>query len=339
VSSEGVTASFDAELTEVGDDRLTLAQPTVALKKVQVFVPFSIEVGEDWAGLQAELGRCSPIARTCWRRTGSSTGPPQPSRRGWSPAARKPSTRGHGVRGRRCLRGAGGVAAPVPTQRHVAWHERDRQRHPSVRGEGRCRRTGLMSDDRTSILGKPYRETSTLDATTGSGDHPLVYGDIRAGFRIVDRVGLSVELIPHLFGSNQRPIGVRGLYAYWRTGSTVQVPNALRVLKSRDKPPRDFLLFPAGRHGVPGPAVAAPVRAVSYPRDHQPRNSGRASAGPYERFYPRPRVGTPHGSSPGVLGVPPGCESAAVRGHPSRYLKPSGRSLPMGMCGLDTRNP
>jgi transposase-like protein len=27
-----------------------------------------------------------------------------------------------------------------------------------------------------------------------------------------------------------RPRGARGLYCYWRTGSTVQVPNAVRVL-------------------------------------------------------------------------------------------------------------
>jgi predicted phage gp36 major capsid-like protein len=47
---------------------------------------------------------------------------------------------------------------------------------------------------------------------------------------IVDRVGLSVEVIPHLVGTNHRPTGQRGLYAYWRNGSKVVDANAFRAL-------------------------------------------------------------------------------------------------------------
>jgi HK97 family phage major capsid protein len=90
-----------------------------------------------------------------------------------------------------------------------------------------------MNDARDAILGKPFRELSTLDSTTASNKKPLVYGDIAADFRIVDRIGLQVELIPHVFGGSQRPTGQRGLFAYWRTGCTVQVPNAIRILKVR----------------------------------------------------------------------------------------------------------
>ena len=55
VSSDGVSASYTAEATEVGDNSPVLAQPTATVQKSQVFVPFSIEVGNDWPGLQAEL--------------------------------------------------------------------------------------------------------------------------------------------------------------------------------------------------------------------------------------------------------------------------------------------
>ena len=55
VSSDGVTAAFAPEATEVGDGSPTLAQPTIRAEKAHVFVPFSIEVGQDWGGLQAEL--------------------------------------------------------------------------------------------------------------------------------------------------------------------------------------------------------------------------------------------------------------------------------------------
>jgi HK97 family phage major capsid protein len=72
--------------------------------------------------------------------------------------------------------------------------------------------------------------TSTVDKPATSGDVVAVYGNVREAYSIVDRVGFSVELIPHLFGSNRRPTGQRGLYAYWPVGAGVVNPNAARVL-------------------------------------------------------------------------------------------------------------
>jgi HK97 family phage major capsid protein len=57
----------------------------------------------------------------------------------------------------------------------------------------------------------------------------LLYGDF-SRFVIVDRVGLSVDVIPHLFGTNHRPTGQRGLYAFWRNGSKVVDANAFQAL-------------------------------------------------------------------------------------------------------------
>jgi HK97 family phage major capsid protein len=63
--------------------------------------------------------------------------------------------------------------------------------------------------------------------TTGTAI--LVLGDFRQ-FLIVDRVGMDVELVPHLFGTNRRPTGQRGIFAMWRNNSTVLVPGAFRKL-------------------------------------------------------------------------------------------------------------
>ena len=49
-------------------------------------------------------------------------------------------------------------------------------------------------------------------------------------YKIVDRVGLTVDVIPHLFGANRRPTGERGIYAYWRNGAKVTDANAFRAL-------------------------------------------------------------------------------------------------------------
>ncbi len=51
-----------------------------------------------------------------------------------------------------------------------------------------------------------------MDSTVVAGAKPLIVGDF-ASFLIVDRLGMSIELIPHLFGANRRPTGQRGLYA------------------------------------------------------------------------------------------------------------------------------
>jgi hypothetical protein len=42
---------------------------------------------------------------------------------------------------------------------------------------------------------------------------------------------MSAELIPHMMGATRLPLGVRGLYCYWRTGPGVIAPNALRYLE------------------------------------------------------------------------------------------------------------
>jgi HK97 family phage major capsid protein len=53
-------------------------------------------------------------------------------------------------------------------------------------------------------------------------------GDFFSGFYIADRIGMSIEIVQNLFGANRRPTAERGLLAYWRTGSKVVVPEALR---------------------------------------------------------------------------------------------------------------
>jgi HK97 family phage major capsid protein len=68
----------------------------------------------------------------------------------------------------------------------------------------------------------------TTSVTHGSSI--LAIGD-PSYYLIVDRIGMTIELIPHLFGSSNRyPTGQRGLYAYWRNTGVVVDPNAWRVL-------------------------------------------------------------------------------------------------------------
>ena len=66
-----------------------------------------------------------------------------------------------------------------------------------------------------------------------SGSKLAVFGDLKTGYTIGDRLGLQLEIVPHLFGSGNRfPTGQRGAFAIWRNDARVTVPNALRYLET-----------------------------------------------------------------------------------------------------------
>ncbi len=83
----------------------------------------------------------------------------------------------------------------------------------------------------TRLLGKPVYEVSTLDSTVSAGKHPLVYLD-PSSYTIVDRVGMQVELVQHLFGPTRHmPTGQRGLFAMLRVGGGITTQAGVRVLE------------------------------------------------------------------------------------------------------------
>ena len=50
-------------------------------------------------------------------------------------------------------------------------------------------------------------------------------------FVIVDHsAGMLLELVPHVIGTNKRPVGARGMFAMWRFGCKVIDVNAFRML-------------------------------------------------------------------------------------------------------------
>ena len=82
-----------------------------------------------------------------------------------------------------------------------------------------------------ACFGRPTYEWSTLVATTSTGSKIMPAGDFKQGFTIADRIGMSTDVIPHLFGASLRPTGQRGFFARWRTGSAVVNASALRYLE------------------------------------------------------------------------------------------------------------
>lgn len=235
IASEGVKAEFAEEGSEVKDGSPELEQPKAKPERAHQFVPFSFELGQDWPSLSQELAKLFSDAKDQLEAEKflSGKGPEEGEPEGLLVGATKTVP----TKTKEAL-AADDVyslieALPPRFQARAQFLSSLTvanviHRFSSPGGD----EAPLFNDDRTRLLGKLWNEVSDMSAkSTTKEELVLAYGDIGAAFRIVDRIGMTVELVPHLFGENGRPTGERGLYCIWRTTSTVQIPNAVRVLQ------------------------------------------------------------------------------------------------------------
>lgn len=233
ITSTGITVTRSAEAAETSDNSPALDQPTVKAERVTGFVPFSIEVDQDWSSLQSEVTTLLADAKDQEEATSFITGT------GASPEANGLVTTldvsSNVVGNTLTVAALYALEEALPDRfRNNASFLGNRSVYNAVRqfdtagGANLWERIGKGQPD--ELLGyAAYRASAMTDATLAVGDRYLVLGDFRQ-FLIVDRVGMSVELVPHLFGANRRPTGQRGLLAVWRNNSKVLADNAFRVL-------------------------------------------------------------------------------------------------------------
>lgn len=236
VTSAGVTVSRASEGAEADDNSPTLAQPTANPTRVQGFIPFSIEIDGDWPSLQAEMAKLLQDAKDVEEATSFTNG----------------DGTGNNPNGVVAKLGAGsqvqtaGVttfavgdlykvkgALPARFRGNASWMAEDtiysltRQFDTS----GGASLWAQLGEDRPEkLIGKPAYENTAMDSAITANKLIAMYGDFKE-FLIVDRIGMIIELIPHLFGANGRPTGQRGMYAIWRNTSKILTDNAFRLLK------------------------------------------------------------------------------------------------------------
>ncbi len=80
------------------------------------------------------------------------------------------------------------------------------------------------------LRGYPVHEATAMDDAATDAKEILLFGDFRAGFIIVDRVGVSTKTVD-AHDTNGRPTGNSILYASWRNTSKLLFANAFRLLK------------------------------------------------------------------------------------------------------------
>jgi HK97 family phage major capsid protein len=213
-----------------------MAAPTATVNKAHAFVPFSIEVQEDWGALESEMGRLFQDAKDDLEGVQFVTGVgttvfPQGFVVGTTATVAAVS----GLTVTAANLYALEAALPPrfrPNESFVA----NRGIYNVIRGidtaggaalwlyvsQGLVTQAPTPGNTGATLLGRGAWEASGMQATVVNATKIMIVGDL-SYFLILDRIGMQVELIPFLFGAAQGnlPTGQRGLYAYWRNTSKV----------------------------------------------------------------------------------------------------------------------
>ena len=245
VSSGAITASRVAEAGAATDNTPTMAAPTATVTKAHAFVPFSVEVQEDWGALEAEMGRLFQDAKDDEEATAFVTG----SGAGLNPQGFVTGTTATVAAATGLTVTAANLyaleAALPPRFRPNESFVANRGIYNVVRGidtaggaalwlyvsQGLVTQSPNPGNTGATLLGRGAWEASQMQATVVNATKIAIVGDF-SYFLVLDRLGLNIELIPFLFGAAQGnlPTGQRGIYVWWRNTSKVLSASAFVAL-------------------------------------------------------------------------------------------------------------
>jgi len=243
VSSEGMSWSYDAEAAEVSDDSPTLAQPTVPVYSARGFIPYSIEVGDDYPGFAAEMRRLMDqgYIDLVAQQTITGSGSSQPT---GIFTALDANTNVEVVVTTDGAFGAVDLlkvwkSLPERYRGNSTWvcsvDVENEIRSFSAGADSAYYTVDLAAGGIGTLFGRPIRTTDYAPEFTGTTDpaNILAVGDF-SNYLIAQRAGMNIELIPHLFGTgNGRPTGQRGWFATARHGMDSVNDLGFRLLQNQ----------------------------------------------------------------------------------------------------------
>jgi HK97 family phage major capsid protein len=241
VTSAGVTWAFQAEGSAVADGSPTLAQPVVTVFMARGFIPFSIELGQDYPDFANEMGRLlaagyDELTVDKFSR-GSGSGEPQGIITGLDGVAASQT--------RLTTAGSLGVVdvynvwnnLPQRFRRRAAWMMQVAT-NSAIRQMGNYLQLHAMTVQlpeswASELLGRGVYDSPYFSGVVNTTGHfnQLVVGDFGNGYLIARRGGMNTELVPTLVDvTNNRPTGQRGWFAFARVGGAVVDTNAFQLL-------------------------------------------------------------------------------------------------------------
>lgn len=243
VASAGVSWSFKAEATEANDNSPTITQPEITARRADGFIPYSIEIGMDWPGFAETMSRMLAEGYDellAEKLTTGTNGSNEPDGLISSLAAVAASKREVATAGTVAPADIYDLWDALPQRfrrsPNVAWMSSTNVQN-SVRQFGTLDpnfSVNITEEAIGRLFGRQYPINDYMaDDPTGTGTQALlVVGDF-SHYVVAQRAGMTVEMIPHLLGSNRRPNGTRGMFAWARVGGGVVAANAFRLLTNR----------------------------------------------------------------------------------------------------------
>jgi HK97 family phage major capsid protein len=238
VSAGEAAWSMDDEGAEVSEDTPTFAQPSITMEKAQGWMEYTVELGQDYPSWAAQMGRLlshgyrTIVAKEAAVGTGVS-----PRTTGIFFGAT--TTTDVGTDNTFVATDIDKVYAAVPEdfRANGSWVMNVTVEN-AIRAFGSGTATSRFTVDQTAdgitlLNGKPVilsDHAPTLAAATDASKH-LVFGDMEY-FIIGQRLGMTLTAVDVVLGSNRRPTGKSGLYAYARFGTGVSNASAFRLLKN-----------------------------------------------------------------------------------------------------------
>jgi HK97 family phage major capsid protein len=245
LASAGVSWKYDQEAAPSTDNSPSLAQPAVPTKRADGFIPFSIEVGQDWPGFAERMsemlgsGYDELLADKLTTGTGANvpTGIVPALTGQTNPVVSTPV----GTAGTIATSDIYNIWARLP-QRHrrrasTAWMSSTKTQN-AVRQLGTLDpnfTVNLSSEGIGQVFGREWDQNDYMtDIVAGTGTQPwLVVGNWQ-GYLFAQRAGMNIEFVPMLFDvTNNRPTGQRGWFAWARNGANVVDPTAFQLLTNK----------------------------------------------------------------------------------------------------------
>jgi HK97 family phage major capsid protein len=241
LTSAGVTAEWKTEGAQAADGSPTVGQPSITAHLADVFAFGSYEVFQD-TNLATELPALIADAKdrleSAAFAVGSGSGAPfgvVTSVTAVTTSRVSPTTAG--VFTAASLTDVYAVINAVPARHrsNSSWLANFItynviRRMGDAAGAGATFWANLGADVPERLVGLPVLESSEVVSAATTGSNILLAGDFKK-YYIYDRIGMSLEYIPVLFGTSGRPTAQRGWFATWRVGGDTVDPNAFRVLK------------------------------------------------------------------------------------------------------------
>lgn len=244
LTSAGITVTRKGETDEATDDSPVFAQPTVETSRADGFVPFSIALEASWSELRDELTMMLSEAKLDEEASSFVTGAgtalttggvlPQGILTALSATTTTyvvtAATGGFTLADLRKMKST----LPERFRGDTDWLAADTFYDQADSLITQTTRDDIAQATGDALLSKPKRQASAMpDYSVTTNANLAIHGNFKRGFIIVDRIGMNVELVPTLFGSNGRPTGQRGIFAYWFNGSKALVPGAFRLLRAK----------------------------------------------------------------------------------------------------------